>query len=212
MIVADRGFARAELFRTLGQLGLSWVVGLPLKVCFRSEDYSGRLDDLPIRPSTHRDLGFGAYRKSRPVRMRVVFWWKPHQKEPWFLGTDIEDGWRKIFSIYGLRMQIEEMFRDQKGLRHGWGLRAVSLSDPRRLERLLLVLALAYLLLVLIGLECRSSLSERHWAAGVSTGSRPQASVFFIGRFMQDRHRLRWRTLLRLLDNQLALIAEENWR
>ena len=84
------------------------------------------------------------------------------------------------------------------------------MSDLRRLERLLLVLALAYLLLVLIGLECRSSVSARHWAAGVS-GDKRQAGVFFIGRFMQDRHRFCLRTLLRLLGSRLALIDEENW-
>jgi hypothetical protein len=210
VIVADRGFARADLFHTLRALGLSWVIRLPLNVCFEGETYCGRLDDLPVRPRTHKDLGFGRYRKNRPVRMRVVFWWKQHQKDPWLLGTDLQWSWRKVCAAYGLRMQIEELFRDHKGLRHGWGLRAVSLSAPERLERLLLVLALAYLLLVLMGLECRSRLSERHWAAGLSR-NKHQASIFFVGRFMQTRRHFRLRTLLRLLASQLTRIIKENW-
>jgi hypothetical protein len=129
------------------------------------------------------DGGFGRYRKTRPVCQRVVFWWKAHQDEPWFLGTDLDCDWRKVCGIYQLRMHIEELFRDQKNLRYGWGLRQVALSQPDRLERLLLMLAFAYLLLILIGLRCRQTFSEAHWAAGTSK-KRRQASAFFIARYM----------------------------
>lgn len=141
VVLADTGCARAELFRTLHQLGLSYVMGVALNVWFSSERHGGRLDDLPIGPRTHKDLGLGNYRKTKPLYQPVVFWWKPHQNEPWFLGTDLAWGWRKVCQAYGLRMMIEELLRDQKNLRYGWGLRQIDLSDPGRLERLLLVLA-----------------------------------------------------------------------
>lgn len=210
VIVADRGFARTELFRTLQGLSLSYVMRLSLKVWFHSQQYCGRLDDLPIRPRTHKDLGFGRYRKTRPVCQRVVFWWKAHQDEPSFLGTDLDWGWRKVCGIYQLRMHIEELFRDQKNLRYGWGLRQAALSQPDRLERLLLVLAFAYLLLILIGLRCRQIFSEAHWVAGTSK-KRRQASAFFIGRYMHTQHRFRLRTLLRVLASCLTELNEENW-
>ena len=209
VILADRGFARTELFGVLQQLALSYVIRLPLNVHFSSERYQGRLDDLPIRPGTHKDLGFGRYRKSDPVDQRVVFWWKLHQQEPWFLGTDLDWGWRKVCDGYALRMKIEELFRDHKNLRYGWGLRQVELSEPGRLERLLLVLAFAYVVLLLMGLKCQRELSQRHWAAAVS--QKQQASAFFIARFMHERHHFRLKELLQLLAAQLALIIEQNW-
>jgi len=67
VILADRGFARTELFRTLQQLGLSYVIRLTPKVMFRSQKWEGELDLLPIRAGVHKDLGFGLYRKNRPV-------------------------------------------------------------------------------------------------------------------------------------------------
>jgi hypothetical protein len=63
IVVADRGFGRTELARTLQELGLHYVIRLTPKVMFRSEKWDGELDLVAIRPGTHRDLGFGLYRK-----------------------------------------------------------------------------------------------------------------------------------------------------
>jgi hypothetical protein len=210
VVLADAGFARTELMRTLQELGLSYVIRVRLSVWFASDRYCGRLDDLPIRPRSHKDLGFGRYRKSKPVEQRIIFWWKPKHKEGWFLGTDLDWGWRKVCAAYGLRMQIEELFRDHKNLRYGWGLRHIQLSEPERLERLLLVLAFAYLCLLLMGVLSHQRFPESHWAAATSKNKR-QASAFFIGRLMQHRHRFRLKELLQLLAAQLALIIEQNW-
>lgn len=209
VVLADAGFARAELARTLGQLGLAYVIRVGLMVGFSSERYSGLLYDLPVRWGTHKDLGFGLYRKTRPVPQRVIAYWKRPHKEPWFLATNLDWGWRKVVGAFGLRMKIEELFRDEKNLRYGWGLRQLSLSQPERLERMLLVLAFAYLLLLLMGTKCERELPQSHWSAAVS--KRRQASAFFIGRYMQERHRFSLRQLLCLLATTLSAIAEQNW-
>jgi len=210
VILADRGFARTELFRTLQQLRLSYVIRLTPKVMFRSNKWDGELDLLPIRPGTHKDLGWGLYRKDQPVEQRVVVWWKGGEKQAWFLATDLRWGWRKVVCAFKLRMSIEELFRDQKNIRYGWALRQIKLSEPERLERLLLVLAFAYLCLLLMGLLSQQHFPESHWAAATSKHRR-QASAFFIGRLMQHRHRFRLKELLQLLAAQLALMIEENW-
>lgn len=49
--------------------------------------------------------------------------------------------WRKVCAAYGLRMQIGELFQDHKDPRYGWRLRQTELSEPERLERLLLWLS-----------------------------------------------------------------------
>jgi hypothetical protein len=136
-------------------------------------------------------------------------WWKSGEKERWFLATDLDWGWRKVGGAFQLRMSVEELFRDEKNLRFGWGFRHVTLTEAQRLERLLLVLAFAYLLLQLMGLTCQQQFSERHWAAAIS--QRRQASAFFVGRFMQSRYRFALKRLLTLLTKELAQIVEENW-
>lgn len=83
------------------------------------------------------------------------------------------------------------------------------MSDPQRLERLILVLSFAYLWLLLIGVLSQNRFPQSHWAAAVS--KRRQASAFFVGRFMQTRHRFYLSELLALLVRTLAPIIKENW-
>ena len=83
------------------------------------------------------------------------------------------------------------------------------------------VLAYAYLLLLLIGLVCRDTMSEapgrdhgvdrttRHWASAASK-SQAQACGFTIGRYMQDRAKWRVRELLKAFAGMLNEWVEEN--
>lgn len=209
IVIADRGFGRAELARTLQEIKINYVIRVVSAVSFFSKSYHGRLDDLPVRPGTNKDLGFGRYRSREPVEQRVVVYWKRGTKEPWFLATDLAWGWRKIVSVYAKRMTIEEFFRDGKNIRYGWGLRQLKLSEAQRLERMLLVLAFAYLLLVLMGIVCAKTMSAAHWSSAVS--KRKQTSTFVVGRLMQERVRFRLKDLFLTLTRTLTQTANENW-
>ena len=210
VVVADCGFHRAELAKHLQTTGLSYAIRVNGKAYFATDDHTGRLDSMRLRPGQHVDLGFGAYRKSQPVRRRVVVYWKPHYDEPWFLVTSLDWGWKHVVSSYALRMQVEQLFRDQKNLRFGWGLRQTQLSTPERLELLLLVLAFAYLFLILLGLLARETLSASQWASGTSH-MREQNSLFTIGRLIQDALRCTVWQLLHFLAIVLTQLVEENW-
>lgn len=209
VIIADRGFGRAELARTLQEIGFGYVIRVNSQVAFRSRRYSGRLDELGIRSGMRRDLGFGLFRKMRPVTQRVLMYWGKRKAEPWFLATNLEWGWKKILFAYSRRMSIEELFRDEKNIRYGWGLRQFRVSSPERLERMLLVLAYAYLLLLLMGVMCQESYSQAHWSSAV--GRRRQSSAFVIGRYMINKEKLCIKLLLRLLTTLLIQLVEENW-
>jgi len=210
IIIADRGFARAELVGVLAELGLSHVIRVETDVCFRSGGFDGKLSEIGLTFGKRMDLGFGRYTKRHPVKRRVVACWQRGYKEPWIIGTDLDWPMRTVFDVFSQRMMIEELFRDEKNIRYGWGLRQISLSSGERLERMLLVLAFAYLLLLLIGLVCRDTMSEAHWASATSK-SQKQASAFFVGRHMQTRVKLPLRTLLKALSETLAEISEGNW-
>jgi hypothetical protein len=100
--------------------------------------------------------------------------------ECWFLMTDLQAGGTQISNLYGRRMTIEELFRDQKNKRNGWSLRDTKITRPERLDRLLLILAIAYLLLCGIGLIALQTARPSDW----SSSSRNDCSIFMIGRIM----------------------------
>ena len=87
----------------------------------------------------------------------------------------------RLTRIYGHRMSIEEYFRDQKSKRNGFAMRLNLIRDPRRLERMLLVLALAYILLVAVGLEALKKFGPHWWCSNSRKG---ECSLFTIGRTM----------------------------
>jgi len=208
-IVADRGFARPTLARRLQELELSYVIHLPRGAHFHGK---GRPFRLPSTKRTLRksiDWGFGQHCKTCPVTQRIVGYWEKKKSDPWLLATDLDWGWRRIVGVYRLRRRIEELFRDEKNLRFGWGLRQSQLSSPERLERLPLVLAFAYLFLLLLGIICQDTMSAKWWSSTTSP-SRP-TSVFVIGRHMQHEVSIAITALLRTLADQLADMTEENW-
>ena len=70
--------------------------------------------------------------------------------------TDLEGTPAQISNGYAHRMDIEELFRDKKNKFNGWSLRHTRIIRADRLDRLLLILALAYILFCGLGLLARS--------------------------------------------------------
>ena len=77
------------------------------------------------------------------------------EREPWLLATSVsikELSAAEIVALYAKRMQIEQSFRDLKSHRYGCAFEDTLTRDPRRLEMLLLIHALATLAAWLEGL------------------------------------------------------------
>jgi hypothetical protein len=79
---------------------------------------------------------------------------------------------------------IEELFRDGKSKRNGQSLRDKKIGKPDRFDRFLLVAALAYLVLVGLGLRAKLDFDPSAWC---TTGRARECSVFTIGKAMVDR-------------------------
>lgn len=210
IVVADRGFARAELASFLRELEMNHVIRVSSGATFASGTFSGRLSDHGVKEGGHRVLGWGRYTARHPVERRVIVTWERGNEEALILGTDLDWNWRKVVAVFERRMSVEELFRDEKNVRYGWGLRLTKLGGHERLARLLLVLAFAYLLLVTMGLVCRDTMSEAHWTSA-TTKSNDQACGFTIGRFMLTRAKWRLAALLEAFARMLTGWVEENW-
>lgn len=77
----------------------------------------------------------------------VAYWDKRYQ-EPLYLVSNLAL-WQEAVYWYKKRFQVETFFSDQKS--RGFGLAKSHLSDPRRLERLLIATCLAYIWIVCLG-------------------------------------------------------------
>jgi hypothetical protein len=171
ILLADRGFGRAELARTLlGMANTSFVIRIKPQVKVRHPKFTGKLVDYPVKKGMQRVLRGVQFRADDPVPVNVVIRWAkglPEYRDgPWFLITDLgKKSAVALTGLYGRRMGIEEFFRDAKGVRNGLALRHTQITKADRLDRLLLVLVLAYLLLTGLGLRALDWLGAGAWSS-----------------------------------------------
>ena len=187
VLLADRGFGRTELARFCQNHHFHYVIRIQPNVIVHSASFNGKLLDHPIHKGICKLLRSVTYRSHHSVTQNIVIRWVsdlPQKRdECWFLMTDLDSGPAIISRLYSQRMTIEELFRDHKNKANGWSLRDTRMTRPERLDRLLLIMAIAYLLLCGIGIIALASYPCGHWASS----SRNQCSVFTIGKIMHDR-------------------------
>ena len=212
VILADRGFGRAALLATCQRLQLEYLIRIDGNVIVGTERWHGNLKHYPVRRGMAQFWTAVQYRSDTLVQTNLVIRWKRglsgKRDQPWYLVTSLDQAELgrgpaavQLSDLYALRFDIEELFRDAKNEHLGWSLGKTRMRQPQRLDRLLLVLALAYLLLVGLGLWCRQHLPPRRWA---SNNRRRELSAFAVGRVMLRRVQT---ALTPLIDLLLASLA-----
>jgi len=193
ILLADRGFGRAELARTLlGLVNVSFVIRIKPQVRVRHRRFTGNLVDYPVKRGMRRVLRGAKFRSADPVGLNVVIRWKKglptDRDEPWFLITDLGKASAiRLTELYGKRMGIEEFFRDSKSVRNGLALRHTQLTRADRFDRFVLILVLAYLLLTGLGLRALADYRPGEWSS-CNKGTPCSAAV--AGRALLTRLRL----------------------
>jgi len=208
ILITDAGF-RGPWFRAVEALGWNWVGRIRNKIKYLNEQ-TGRwcfTDSLyklatPVTRyvgnvvlSPRHGYSFRLYlvrahaparggrRKANNRRPNAKMYRKLH-RAPWLLATSLphEHGSeRRIKQLYATRMQIEETLRDGKSHRFGFGLRYARSASLHRIQVLLLLVALATVVLWLVGLAGRTRNLARHLQAN-TVSDRPVLSTPFIGR------------------------------
>jgi hypothetical protein len=194
ILLADRGFGRTELARFCQQHRFDYVIRIQPNVHVRCASYRGKLLDYPVHKGICKLLKQVDYRCKKSgggregVSQNIVVRWvrdlPARRDECWFLMTSLNAGPAQISKLYGGRMTCEQLFRDHKSKRNGWGLRDMQLQTAARLDRLLLILAIAYLLLCGIGLIAQKTWTPGQWCSNSRPGT---CSVFVIGQWMLDK-------------------------
>ena len=167
VIVADRGFARASLFRWFLNQERRFVIRFDGDTWLHLQD--GRMGAtkqvVVLRPGEHCWIPHALYGQEDRVPVAVLAIWDVGQKEPWYLATNLDND-RTTETCYRWRMRIEAGNRDDKTgviLRQGGDQH--KLTSVLHLHRLLLAVLCLHWLAALTGLQAHHDLAEPHAVA-----------------------------------------------
>lgn len=151
-VVADRGFADQKFFRFLAdELKFNYIIRIKSNTTIIHQGEKAKASER-IHPDGRiiclkdAEITLQHY----PVKQFIAVKDKG-MKAAWFLVTNLGLPGREIIKHYSKRWKIEPYFRDLKDGRFGLGLEQTHIKSCERRDRLMLVLALAYALLVILG-------------------------------------------------------------
>jgi len=101
-------------------------------------------------------------------------------RQPWVLVTSLSDRARAVVDAYGMRMQIEETFRDIKSHRYGWSAKDIRSKNEKRVDVLLLLGAFAGVALHVVGFAAAARDLHRGFQAN-TLRTRAVFSTFSLG-------------------------------
>lgn len=184
-IVADREFHSIHLARWIGaQMKAHFVLRIKAGTWVRVNGRWRKAGSLAVRGQS-RFCSSVAVTRSPSIAdftVNLLALWSSTEAEPWLLISDA-DSPTLMESIYRQRFWIEEMFSDHKS--RGLDLEATRLTDPDRLQRLLVAVTLAYLWIMEVG----ALVVARGWWRQVDNrGAQRSVSLCQIGlRWLRDR-------------------------
>jgi hypothetical protein len=232
VLITDAGF-RSPWFDAVTAMGWDFIGRIRNTTKVYSEDEwiaATRLHQLAGANS--RDLGWVYMRRTAPREYRLVLSKLPKLKgrkrvtkkgvagkgtqdrkcssgarEPWLLATSLSSSSIAVVNAYGLRMQIEQSFRDAKNPRHGWALRHAQSKSVPRLEVLLLIASLAFVVVHMVGRAAVTHGLQRRFQANTVVARRV-FSFFVLGRHvLRSKIALPIATLIESLNEAASVIA-----
>lgn len=127
---------------------ISFVIRIPCSWCIKEGDEFKSLKDLEVERGRKGIWIEGAtINRSDPLKVNLWVSWDEEEKEGWYLASNLASG-KEAKRSYGLRMRIEESFRDKKskmGIKRLWRWR-----NREHVYRMLLMVAFVMLFFVLV--------------------------------------------------------------
>src|SRR4051812_12847832 len=143
LVLADRGLWSPRLWRRIRRLGWHPLLRIQRRTTIAPDGRERCPAGALVRPG-EAWVGRGrlGWPKGRRLTVTLVAAWTTAQEEPWVVVTDLPPD-RVGVGWYALRMWVELGFRALKGL--GWQWQRSRRTDPARVARHWLVLAVASL-------------------------------------------------------------------
>lgn len=211
-VLADRGFAKPDVYETLGILGIDYVIRIKKDTAVTDSEGVRSIAHELVYPNgrVHSLTNVLLTNRKREVPLFVCVKAKG-MKEPWCLISSLtERSAKDIVALYGRRFTVEETFRDTKNLNFGFGLSAVHIRKPDRRDRMLLLIAMAQALLTLLGEASERSGMDRYLK--VNTVKTRTMSLINQGtRWWRKLHTLRDERRIPLLTAYDQILRENNF-
>jgi hypothetical protein len=151
-LLADRGFADQKFFRFLDEeLQFKYIIRIKSSTTIISGEKKAKAREW-LRPDgrifslKNPCITLKAYEVVQFVAIK-----DKGMKAEWFLVSNANVTPRETVDLYAKRWKIEPYFRDLKDERYGWGLEETHIKSCERRDKLMLLLALSYTLLVILG-------------------------------------------------------------
>lgn len=159
LVLTDRGLWSPQLWRQIRALRWHPVMRIRPDATFAPQGQMRRPAKALVAGPGHAWVGTGTAFKHRDVRKvgTLVVLWEADQQEPWLVLTDLPPA-EMGAAWYGLRVWIEQGFRALKSA--GWHWERIRRTDPERVARHWLVLAVASVLTAAYG----SRVEDAAWA------------------------------------------------
>lgn len=132
--------------------------------------------------------------RKRPLKRRgddaLAITCRKLYRDPWLLATSLPHAHgtaKRIEKIYGLRMQIEETFRDIKNGRWGPGMEYARSVNQERLENLLLIGTLGTFVPWLNGVVVKAKGWAKHFQANTEKRHTVLSLLFLGKRLLNDK-------------------------
>jgi len=153
VLLADRGFGDVKLYRYVHKtLGFDFVIRFRPNIYVSWDGWLRPAGDIVPRNGRIRVLRETELTAKEAGPYTVVLYKAAGMKDSWCLATSLPDAsGREVVNSYSRRFQCEEVYRDLKDRRYGYGLRFTKIRDCRRRDRFLLLFSLAYLVQTLMG-------------------------------------------------------------
>jgi hypothetical protein len=150
LVLADRGLWSPRLWKRIRDLGWRPVLRVQEAVTFAPAGRDRCRARALVPGPGHAWVGRGVAFRDRRTRRAgtLIVAWGEGQARPWVVLTDLPPG-RAGVAWYGLRAWVELGFRALKGV--GWQWQRTRRTDPARVARHWLVLAVATLWVVATG-------------------------------------------------------------
>jgi len=183
VFIADRGYAKTDLFHFLNELRMNFVIRVCGKVWITTKNYQGWIKKVPLSEGEIKWLPRVMYRKKNGVALKLLI--KYEKDDPLYIVTNLSSP-KLVLEIYGRRMLIEEGFRD---IKDGLLFRRLKLSRGDKVGKMLLVGILIYLFILIIGAQAirYRRLIEEISILPKSRESKRLLSVFRIGLLVAGR-------------------------
>jgi hypothetical protein len=153
-LVADRGFCDHKFLRYLEEeLKISYIIRIKSNTTITTKEGEKKKvsDWLSDKGKLICIKDAKITLQEHPIS-QVVCVKDIGMKEAWHLVTNINNITpRTVINYYAKRWKIEPYFRDIKDARFGFGLNTTHIKSTERRDRLFLIVALSYVLLILLG-------------------------------------------------------------